>query len=145
MIIAAQQSASSVSRFFFRVLVALLAINLTTIAALIYIAYAFSTESLSKHAKEQITQQVNILAENFDAEFRVALNRSLRNLIYAQMLDDYLQGSEAERLVLRRRLERLFLQLQEDYSDFFPSALSKVAVVSRYAYAMDAAYLLGCC
>ena len=115
---ATQQSVSSVSSFFTRVLLALLAINLTTIAALIYIAYTFSTKSLSKHAKDNITQQVNILADKFDAEYRMTLIRSLHSLINSQLLDDYLLGSQAERLVLARRLERQFLRLQKYYSNF---------------------------
>ena len=113
-----QQHAGAVSKFFFRVLVALLTINLATIAALIYIAYTFSNESLSKHARDNITQQVDILADKFDEEFRVPLHRSVRNLTNTPLLDDYLQGSEAERFVLRRRLERQFMQLHRDYPDF---------------------------
>ena len=132
---AAQQQEGGVSKFFFRVLLALLAINLTTIAALIYIAYTFSTESLSKHAKDNITQQVDILAAKFDEEIRVALHRALRNLTNAPLLDDYLQGSEAERLILRRRLERHFVQLHKDYSDFhmicFVESNGRIAVSVR--------------
>ncbi|MEN8129190.1 MAG: EAL domain-containing protein [Pseudomonadota bacterium] len=113
-----QQPVSGVSRFFTRVLLILLAINFTTIATLIYIAYSFSTESLSKHAEAHITQQVNILADKFDEQYRMALDRSLHNLINAPVLDDYLLGLQAERLVLARRLERLFLQLQKGYPAF---------------------------
>ncbi|MCP4407802.1 MAG: EAL domain-containing protein [Gammaproteobacteria bacterium] len=110
-----QQPISGVSRFFTRVLLTLLAINFATIAALIYIADSFSTEALSKHAEDDITQQVNFLAAKFDEQYRMALNRSLHNLINTPLLDDYLLGLQAERLVLARRLERLFLQLQKDY------------------------------
>ena len=117
--VGAQRTASGVSSFFFRVLLTLLAINFTTIAALIYIAYSFSTESLTQQAEDNIAQQVNILADKFDKEYRKPLNRSLRNLINAPLLDDYLLGSKGEQLILARRMERLFLQLQKDNPDFY--------------------------
>ena len=102
--VGAQRTASGVSSFFFRVLLTLLAINFTTIAALIYIAYSFSTESLTQQAEDNIAQQVNILADKFDKEYRKPLNRSLRNLINAPLLDDYLLGSKGGRGSSRCRL-----------------------------------------
>lgn len=132
---AARRPANSVSRFFARVLLSLLVINFATISALIYVAYSFSTESLSKHAEEGITQQVDLLVDKFHAEYRDALNRALHNLVEAPVLDDYLLGSKAERLVLSRRMERLFLQQQKDYPIFhtvyFVDSDGRIAVCAR--------------
>ena len=112
------RESSGVSSFFFRVLFSLLGINLATIVALLYIAYTFSTEALSRHAETSIVQQVDILSVQFNEQYKNALNRVARSLTDASLLDDYLLVSEAERLVLARRLERLFMQMQNDYQDF---------------------------
>ncbi len=108
---------SSVSGFFLRVLAALLVVNLATAAVLIYIAYTHSRESLSDQARETITQQVAVLAESLESERLADMLTMQKALESSQNMEDFLQVSEAERLVLGRRIERQFIQLQKDNPD----------------------------
>ena len=86
---------SSVSSFFIRVLAALLVVNLASAAVLIYIAYTFSSDSLSSQAKESITQQVSVFSESLVTERLNDMLTMLRALENSQEMEDYLQVSEA--------------------------------------------------
>ncbi len=108
---------SSVSKFFLRVLAALLVVNLSAAAVIIFIAYAFSSDSLSNQAKESITQQVSVFAESLVDERLKDVLVMLKALESSQNMEDFLQVSEAERLILARRIERQFIQLQKDNAD----------------------------
>ena len=108
---------SSASGFFLRMLAALLAVNLASAAVLIFIAYTFSRDSLSSQARETITQQVAVFADSL-ADKRLndvlTMQKALEN---SQNMEDFLQVSDAERLILGRRIEREFIQLQKDNPD----------------------------
>ncbi len=108
---------SSVSSFFLRVLAALLLVNLASAAVLIYIAYTFSRDSLSTQAKESITQQVSVFSESLAKERFSDMLMMLKALENSQNMDDFLQVSIAERLILARRIERQFIQIQENNPD----------------------------
>ncbi len=103
------------SGFFARILAALLTVNIATIGILVFVTYTHNTAAVSKRTQESVRQQVSTLADKFKDEYRYALERSLRNLVSSQMLNDYLQGSEAEQLVLARRLEKEYLVYLNDY------------------------------
>ncbi len=110
---------SSVPGFFLRVLAALLVVNLASAAVLIFIAYTFSRDSLSSQARETITQQVAVFSDSFvDVHLSdiLTMQKALEN---SQNMEDYLQASSAERLILGRRIEREFIQLQKDNPDIY--------------------------
>ncbi len=106
-------------RFFLRVLTALVAVNLLTVGVMSFTAYDFNRTTVAKHAKDNIVQQVDILADRFDESYRQSVDRALHGLISARSLDEYLLGSKAERLVLRRKIEREYLRLLDDYPAFY--------------------------
>ena len=108
---------SSVSGFFLRVLTWLLTVNLGAAAVLIYIAYTFSKDSLAEQAKETIGQQVSVFAEALDREHLNDMLTMQKALETSQNMEDYLQVSDAERLILARRIEREFIQIQKDNPD----------------------------
>ena len=101
--------------FFARILAALLIVNIATIGILVFVTYTQNTESVTKRTQENVYQQVSILAEKFDEQYRNALERVLRTLIDSPTLNDYLLGSEAEQLVIARRIEREYLRYLSDY------------------------------
>ena len=108
---------SSVSSFFLRMLAALLVVNLASAAVLIYIAYTFSSDSLASQAEETITQQVSVFAKslvNQHISDMLTMQKALEN---SQDMEDYLQVSDAEKLILARRIERRFIQIQKDNPD----------------------------
>ena len=108
---------SPVSGFFLRVLAALLVVNLGTAGVLLYIAYTFSSQSLTKQAQETITQQVTVFAEAMSEDRLLRIQKTIKALESSQDMGDFLYGSEAERLILSRRIERRFIQEQRDNSD----------------------------
>ncbi|MCP3869752.1 MAG: hypothetical protein GY703_16995 [Gammaproteobacteria bacterium] len=103
------------SGFFTRILAALLIVNIGTIGILIFVTYSQNKASVTKRTQENIHQQVSILADKFEEQYRHALERSLRTLIASPTLNDYLLGSEAEKLVIARRLEREYISYLKGY------------------------------
>ena len=103
------------TRFFARILAALLIVNIATIGILVFVTYSQNTASVTKRTQENIHQQVSILAAKFEEQYRNAVERSLRSLVDSPTLNDYLLGSEAEKLVIARRLEREYLRYLDDY------------------------------
>jgi signal transduction histidine kinase len=99
---------------FVRILIVLLAVNIATSALLIGIVYVFSRESIKRRTKETISQQIATIRDNFEKQYGVNLRRTLRALTAASALDDYLFASEAEQLIISKKIERLFLQTIED-------------------------------
>ena len=112
-----RRALSTVSGFFLRVLVALLVVNLASAAVLISIAYRFSSDSLTSQTRETITQQVAVYAESLGERGIGDMLTLLNSLEGSQNLEDYLQVSTAERLILARRIERQFIRRQKDNGD----------------------------
>ena len=108
---------ASVSGFFLRVLAALLVVNLGAASVLIYIAYTFSTDSLSSQIQETITQQVSVYGVSLMEDRIQGMQKTLKALEDSEDMRDFQYGSEAERLILARRIERRFIQEQKDNSD----------------------------
>lgn len=107
----------SVSSFFLRVLAGLLVVNLASAAVLIYIAYTFSSDSLMNQARESVTQQVSVFSASLINE-RIKDMLTVQNALENnQNMEDYLQASDAERLILARRIEKEFIQIQKGHSD----------------------------
>ncbi len=103
---------------FARILLAFLAVSTTTSVILITITYAFNTDSIEKHARSSITQQLETINGKFDQAYRRHLDRSLRWLSSSPLLDDYLFSSSAESAVAMKRLERLFQRTVDDSEGF---------------------------
>ncbi|MBT3204751.1 MAG: EAL domain-containing protein [Gammaproteobacteria bacterium] len=103
----------SSSGFFFKVLTSLLLLNGITIAGIILISYTFTEASLTSQAQDRITQELNQLVENFKEEYKEQVNRTLLTLEMSSLIDEYLLGSTADKLVLSRVLERRLLQIQK--------------------------------
>ena len=95
---------------FVRILIIFLCVNITTCAILIIIAFAFHRKAIEKRTKETVTQQLEILHENFQNDYRLDLKRSLEVLVSSSILDDYLTVSAFEKRILSKKIERLFIQ-----------------------------------
>ena len=103
---------------FARILIIFLSINILTSGVLIFIAYNFSRTSIEKRTKEHISQQIAIIRDNFENQYRINLKRSMQSLLSSSALDDYLFASEAQKLILRKKIERLFLQTIKDFESY---------------------------
>ena len=112
---------------FLRILVVFLLVNMTTGSVLIFLGFGFSREAIEKRTKQHIAQQIAIIRSNFENQFKAELGRSLRALASASALDDYLLASDAERLIVRSRLERLFVQTLKDHPRYHSASFVDVS------------------
>ena len=103
---------------FFRILVIFLSGNLATSLLLIFVAYTYNRESLERGLLENIGQQMSVLRQRFEDDFRQDLRRTLSSIERSNDLNDYLLVSQAERRIIARRLERRFVDLIDDYASY---------------------------
>ena len=95
---------------FVRILIVFLGVNIATSGILLVIAFAFHRKAIEKRTKETVTQQLEILHDNFENDYRLDLKRSLETLATSSLLDDYLTVSELEKKILSKKIEQLFIQ-----------------------------------
>ncbi|MGD8890211.1 MAG: histidine kinase dimerization/phospho-acceptor domain-containing protein, partial [Desulfobacterales bacterium] len=95
---------------FVRILIVFLSVNIATSGILMVIAFAFHRRAIEKRTKETITQQLEILHDNFENDYRLDLKRSLEVLVSSSILDDYLTVSEFQKAILGKKIEQLFKQ-----------------------------------
>jgi hypothetical protein len=100
---------------FHRLLLAFLGVGVLIGVPLILVALDFSRDSARLRTEQSVTQQIAIVAANFEQEFGVGLNRSLKQITSSDALTQYLSASQDERMVNARGLETSFLKSQVDY------------------------------
>ena len=103
---------------FHRLLLAFMVVGVVISLPLIYVAFQFSKESARLRTQQNITQQIAIIAANFEQEFGIGLQRSLKQLTSSEALAQYLSASQDERIVNAKQLETSFLKLQMDYDNY---------------------------
>ena len=100
---------------FHRLLLAFLAVGMLIGVPMIVVSLDFSRDSARLRTEQSVTQQIAIVAANFEQEFGLGLNRSLKQITSSDALTQYLSASQDERLVNARGLETSFLKSQSDY------------------------------
>ena len=103
---------------FHRLLLAFMAVGVLISLPLIYVSFQFSKDSARLRTQQSITQQIAIIAANFEQEFGIGLQRSLKQLTSSEALAQYLSASQDERIVNAKQLETSFLKLQVDYDSY---------------------------
>lgn len=103
---------------FVRLLTAFLMVGILVSAPLIYLSFQFSRESTERRAQQNVTQQMEIIASNFDQELSVNLRRSLEFAVSSDVLSSYLSASRAVRLIIGKRLETGFIKLTEQHEEY---------------------------
>ena len=126
------------SNFFVRTFLVLLALTIGTSGILMFIGYSFSRSSIEKRTIENISQQIDVIHHEFDAHFRANLHKSLKALANDPMMDEFLRGSVAEKLIIRRKLESKFRQVLQDNTAYhhisFMDADGKLAISVMRSY-----------
>ncbi len=103
---------------FQRLLLAFLAVGAVIAAPLIYAAFEFSKDSARLRTEQSVTQQMAIISANFDQEFGLGLQRSLKQITASEAVALFLSSSQDERSVNAKALESSFLRLQTDYETY---------------------------
>ncbi len=103
---------------FLRLLLAFLAVGALIGGPLIYFSFQFNKDSARLRTQQNIAQQIAIIEANFDQEFELGLQRSLKQITASEALALYLSSSFDERTVNAKLLETNFLKLQADYSNY---------------------------
>jgi PAS domain S-box-containing protein len=104
---------------FLRILLLFMLVNIATSGILIFISYAFSSRSIEKRTKENIAQQIATLRDKFEKQYSIDPKRTIHALASSSLLDDYLFASDGEKLILGRKIERLFLQTIKDFESYY--------------------------
>ena len=92
---------------FVRILIVFLCVNIVTSGTLMVIAFAFHRKSIEKRTKETVSQQLEILRDNFENDYRSNLRKSLEVLASSSSLDDYLAASDNGKKILGKKIEQL--------------------------------------
>jgi PAS domain S-box-containing protein len=95
---------------FVKILAVFLCVNIATSGILIVIAFGFHRNSIENRTKETVAQQLEILRDNFENDYRRNLKRSLEALVSSSILDDYLAVSIFQKKILGKKIEQQFLQ-----------------------------------
>ncbi len=103
---------------FQRLLLAFLAVGVVIAAPLIYAAFEFSKDSARLRTEQSVTQQMAIISANFEQEFSLGLQRSLKQITASEAVALFLSSSQDERNVNAKALESSFLRLQTDYETY---------------------------
>ena len=103
---------------FARILVLFISVNIITSGILIEISYIFSRKSTESRTKETISQQIATIRDNFEKQYGMNLKRTMRSLLSSSDVDNYLFISDAEKLIIRKNIERLFLQTVKDFESY---------------------------
>jgi signal transduction histidine kinase len=103
---------------FVRILILFIAINILTSGVLIEISYIFSRKSTERRTKETISQQIATIRDNFEKQYGMNLKRTMRSLLSSSEVESYLFVSDAEKLIIRKGIERLFLQTVKDFESY---------------------------
>ncbi|OYY60853.1 MAG: hypothetical protein B7Y51_11200, partial [Burkholderiales bacterium 28-67-8] len=103
---------------FHRLLLAFLAVGAIISAPLIYVSFEFSKDSARLRTEQSITQQIAIIAANFEQEFGLGLQRSLKQITASESVALFLSSSQDERNVNAKALESSFLRMQSDYDSY---------------------------
>jgi signal transduction histidine kinase len=93
-------------------------VGVVTSAPLISLSFEFASDSAARRAQQQVTQQIAIIAANFNEEFSTNLRRSLKSTASSEILSAFLSASQTERPIILKRLETYFLRLANDYDSY---------------------------
>ena len=89
---------------FFRLLIAFLGITIAVSGALILVAYVFSKKAIEKRTREDIARQVAAIDNRFNTDYQLNLQRNLRELALAPLMDDYLSSPALEKPIIARKV-----------------------------------------
>ena len=103
---------------FVRIFVIFLCVNVASCGILLVIAFTFHRNAIEKRTKETIVQQLEIIHDNFDNDYRVNLRRSLEVLVSSSILDDYISVSNFEKAILGKKIEQLFKQTIKSHKTY---------------------------
>ena len=94
---------------FHRLLLAFLGVGVLIGVPLIVVSLDFSRDSARLRTEQSVTQQIAIVAANFEQEFGLGLNRSLKQITSSDALTQYLSASQDERMVNARGLSLIHI------------------------------------
>lgn len=103
---------------FQRLLLAFLSVGVFIGVPLIVVSFDFGRESARLRTEQSIAQQLAIVSANFEQEFALGLQRSLKQITASEPLSQYLSSSQDERIINARGLETHFLKSQADYENY---------------------------
>src|SRR5689334_12765330 len=106
------------SSIFFRLVATFLFFTMTLCCILIFLSYSFNKYAIEQYTRQDILQFTEEAVNHFEESYRNRVFNNLKQLSSSSFLDDYLISTEAEKAVIARKLEQLFLQTMARSSAF---------------------------
>ena len=103
---------------FHRLLAALVIVGLIPTVPLFYLLFRYNQEVALDRTSNDLSQQVTLLSASFDQEYRVATQRSLKQIASSEALAALLSGPMEERIVSAKSLEALFQTIAREHSAY---------------------------
>ncbi|MEN9317149.1 MAG: hypothetical protein RIS35_3542, partial [Pseudomonadota bacterium] len=93
-------------------------VGLIPAAPIFFLSFKYNEQAAGLRAEKALTQQLTILAANFEQEYRTASQRSLKQIASSDALASFLSGPREERLINARSLEALFFNIAKDHASY---------------------------
>lgn len=103
---------------FYRLFGALMLVGLIPAAPIFFLSFKYNEQAAGLRAEKALTQQLTILAANFEQEYRTASQRSLKQVASSDALASFLSGPREERLINARSLEALFFNIAKEHASY---------------------------
>lgn len=101
---------------FKRLLVALIVVGLIPTLPLFYLLFRYNQEVALERTSNNLSQQVTLLSSSFEQEYRIAPQRSLKQIASSEALASLMSGPIEERLVNAKSIEALFHNIAREHS-----------------------------
>lgn len=103
---------------FNRLLLTLLIVGVIAVAPIFYLSFEYNQKAANSRTEKDLTQQLDILANNFKQEYQTASHRSLKQIASSNVLADVLSGSREERLVNAKAMEAYFFTVAKEHANY---------------------------
>ena len=122
---------------FHRLLAAMLVASLVPAVPIFYFTLIYNQQAAIARTEKDLSQQISILVSGFEQEYRIASQRSLKQIAASDALNNFLSGPREERLINAKVLESLFHNIareHDSYSGLYfidPDGLQVASVIDR--------------
>lgn len=103
---------------FYRLVAALVAVSLIPTAPLFYLLFRYNQEVALERISRDLSQQVALLSSSYEQEYKIAPQRSLKQIASSEALADLVSGPLEERLVNSKSLESLFFNIAREHTAY---------------------------
>ena len=103
---------------FQRLLAALLVVGVVTAAPVFWVSFDYSQRQALARMEKDLAQQISMIGAGFEQEYRVATQRSLKQIASSEVLAGVLASGREERMVNAKLLEAAFANIAREHAAY---------------------------